>query len=196
MIITQVDGGPAMQSLAPTASPTSAPTVRRIPTPGAVYTESLVDSNHNTERVRIPQPPLADMAPNTNQINCPHLEGSFTDGSSFFSRYKEWDDVRLSPDTRILVTESILTRLGTVTIPPSSELIFGENVAGISMDVRGIDVQGSLIAGSETCRLQTQLTITLHGSRQSTPQTVLYKGIGVTGTLSLHGKRFYRTWTR
>ena len=104
--------------------------------------------------------------------------------------------MELPPDTRMLVTESILTRLGTVTIPQSSELIFGENATGILMDVRGIDVRGSLIAGSETCRLQTQLTITLHGSRQTTPQDVLYKGIGVTGTLSLHGKRFYRTWTR
>lgn len=63
-----------------------------------------------------------------------------------------------------------------------------------------MNVQGRLTAGSETCRIEAPITITLHGSRPSdavtNPPDPTYKGIVVTGTLNLHGKRFFRTWTR
>ena len=61
-------------------------------------------------------------------------------------------------------------------------------------------MDGALRAGSETCRLQSRLTITLHGSRpvdaSTTARSASEKGIHVTGVLELHGKRYFRTWTR
>jgi hypothetical protein len=66
--------------------------------------------------------------------------------------------------------------------------------------VKGIDVQGKLTIGSETCRIETPVSITLYGTRPASITTVakppLYKGIIVSGLLNLHGKRYYRTWTR
>ncbi len=114
----------------------------------------------------------------------------------------EGEDVSLTENTSILVTQSITTKLGLVTIPATSELIFGEDANGITMDVEGMEVEGSLIAGSETCRYETPLTITLHGTRPdgitniANAKPTSYKGISVTGRLELHGKRYYRTWTR
>jgi hypothetical protein len=111
-------------------------------------------------------------------------------------------DVILPENTSILVSETITTTLGIVTIPASSELIFAEHSGGISMDVEGMEVEGSLFAGSETCRYETSLTITLHGNRPenitdtANAKPFSYKGIAVTGRLELHGKRYYRTWTR
>lgn len=57
---------------------------------------------------------------------------------------------------------------------------------------------GSLFAGSETCRLRNKITFTLHGTRgaQSLPADPWIKGMGVTGSIDLHGAQYYPTWTR
>ena len=109
-------------------------------------------------------------------------------------------DVDLPTGSKVLVSQSISGQLGTILVPSDSELIFGESPDGINVDVSGIRVEGVMRAGSETCRLETPLTITLHGSR---PVDIVtqgrenwYKGIAVTGSLELHGKRYYRTWSR
>ena len=94
----------------------------------------------------------------------------------------------------------IINSLPSLLISHSSSLIFGEASQEITFDASGIDVQGDLIAGSETCLIQQYITITLHGERPSdavtNPPPLTYKGIAVTGTLSLHGQRYFRTWTR
>jgi hypothetical protein len=94
----------------------------------------------------------------------------------------------------------VLDVLGYVTVPATSKLIFGENSSGIEFHALGLDIKGQLVAGSETCLLQMPLTITLHGSRPANavtnPPPSLYKGIVVSGALELHGKQFYRTWSR
>lgn len=170
---------------APTSAPTNSP--------------ELVDANMNTEYVTIPQPPAASLTVNTARIGCPHSSGSLVNWTSLYPNLSHGQDLVLQANTNILVSQSIPTKLGKVTIPATSAVIFGENINGITMDVDGMDVKGSLIAGSESCRYLTKLTITLHGSRPSNntnPTDPATKGISVTGTLSLHGKRFYRTWTR
>jgi len=96
----------------------------------------------------------------------------------------------------VLINETVKTQMGILSIPASSVLIFGENPNGIVVDVNGIEVEGSLIAGSETCRYETPLTITLHGSRPVGAKDPSYKGISVTGQIDLHGKRYFRTWTK
>jgi len=102
--------------------------------------------------------------------------------------------------------QSITDQLGVITVPSSSELIFDEDdVAPITLDIAGMELQGALRAGSETCRYLTELTITLHGSRPTdlniygTSSTAVpsYKGISVNGgIISMHGKREYPTWSR
>ena len=77
----------------------------------------------------------------------------------------------------------------------------------ITLDIDGMDVQGAIRAGSETCHYLTELTITLHGQRpdesefdiygKSSTTVPTYKGISVNGgILSIHGKRYHPTWTR
>lgn len=99
-----------------------------------------------------------------------------------------------------MIDRSVPVRLGVVTIPASSTLIVGENPNGIEIDVNGMDVRGDLVIGSESCRIETPVTITLHGARPSdvvsNVREMTYKGIAVDGTIDIHGKRYFRTWTR
>lgn len=112
----------------------------------------------------------------------------------------ENESFALPENSQIVVRQSVLTKLGTVTIPVSSLLIIGENGDGISMDADGFVVEGELVIGSETCRIEQPVTITLHGSRPNDASSNVpspdVKGIVVTGKLNLHGKRFFRTWSR
>ena len=139
------------------------------------------------------------------RVNCPHLESGLLDwhdpntwGGSVPS---SGSDVTLPSNARVVIrSSSAIPKLNLVTIPATSELIFGEDSAGIDFQVDGMDVKGKLVAGSEECRIETPVTITLHGSRPSNAVTNVpdptYKGISVTGEISLHGKRYFRTWTR
>ncbi len=156
----------------------------------------------SSELVTIPDPPTPNLsAPRTN---CPHLQSGLLDWHSPStwggSIPQAGQNVTLPSNSNIVITSSVLGQLAYVTVPPTSALIFGENATGITMDLQGMDVQGLLQAGSETCQIQTPITITLHNTRPSdavtNPQPINYKGIVVEGTLSLHGKRYFRTWTR
>jgi G8 domain len=82
-------------------------------------------------------------------------------------------------------------------------LIIGTQSGGISINATGFNILGKLTAGSEQCHIATPITITLHGKRPSAastnPPSSTLKGIVVSGKgskLSLHGQRFYQTWTR
>lgn len=109
-------------------------------------------------------------------------------------------------NSKVIISQTVTSVLGVISVPSSSELIFDENESSpITLDVSGMDVQGALRAGSETCRYSTELIITLHGSRpidlniqgQSNTAVPTYKGISINGgIISLHGKRYYPTWTR
>jgi G8 domain len=157
-----------------------------------------------SERITLPQPPEpSDLM--TTRIACPHLEPNLKDwhATSTWSSGtipKDGQDIMLPLNTKVVVLKSVLEKLGLITIPTTSALIIGEAANGIELHVKGMDVQGSLLAGSPTCRIQTPITITLYGTRPTDavlnqPVPTL-KGISVTGTLSLHGKRYFRTWTR
>eukprot|EP01113_Clastostelium_recurvatum_P039916 TRINITY_DN614_c0_g1_i1.p1 TRINITY_DN614_c0_g1~~TRINITY_DN614_c0_g1_i1.p1 ORF type:complete len:1844 (-),score=383.73 TRINITY_DN614_c0_g1_i1:116-5647(-) len=85
---------------------------------------------------------------------------------------------------------------GAVTIPLGSSLVFGD--ADITFRATGFIVRGSLLVGSETCRIANKVAITLIGSRnaQSFPAPAHVKGISVFGTIGLHGAKYSPTWTR
>lgn len=115
------------------------------------------------------------------------------------------EDVTLPAGKRVVIRESLTVELGIVNIPSDSELIFQEPPNGdkpLEMHVRGFVVRGRMILGSETCPIETPLTITLHGARPNNVRyesvDPSYKGIHVRaeGELQVHGKRFFHTWTR
>jgi hypothetical protein len=196
----------------PTISPTHVvTTVTTIspsisPTPYILPSGPYISALMSNERVRIPVPPLPNSLFDSDESrsNCPHLTDELLDwhdNRTWSGMMPEsFENVTLPENSRIVIRKSVAEILGFIFIPSSSELIFGENHHGITFDTKGILVEGKLIIGSKTCRIGAPITITLHGSR---PIDVVknipppeYKGISVTGTISLHGKRFYRTWTR
>lgn len=111
--------------------------------------------------------------------------------------------VTLPANTAVLITSCSIPAdlvFGLISIPATSSLVLAD--ADISLQATGIDVAGALIAGSESCRLRSNITITLHG-RRPTPGVMMTsnatdKGIVVSGTgrLDLHGALYSDTWSR
>lgn len=122
--------------------------------------------------------------------DCPHDQTNLTAWSDVMP-IGTGQDVELPLDTRVLLSCDSLQdgeTFGKITIPVSSELIFDD--APIDIVAHGIEVLGALRAGSETCRLQSFISITLYGDRPATiydGQATWYKGIDVNqGTLEIH----------
>lgn len=197
------------KSLPPTASPTSSlPFLRSM--------EFFHPKNVQKLPV-LPEPHQWNK--NVSRTNCPHLPGTSTTSSGHHTdtlldwhNLSTWstlghlpgplESVTLPENASVILRESIPYPLGYVTIPPQSTLMIGESVSGINLTVQGIVVLGRLLAGSTTCRIETPISITLQGTRpvdvvQNIPFPKV-KGINVRGqgVLSLHGKRYFSTWTR
>jgi len=164
-----------------------------------------ITSKTSSEIVEIPDPP--EPTTQSQRTNCPHLQTGlllWNDPSTWSGKGlpSEGDDVTLPSNSKVLVSQSIPYNLGYITVPESSELIFGEDEAGIEIHTDGIDVKGALHMGSETCLIEKNVRVVLHGSRPNdiydNPKPMKFKGISVTGNgvLNLHGKRYFRTWTR
>ena len=165
---------------------------------------------HSSKAVTLREPSdgvCASAACHTEQTACPHAQAGLLDWHSASS----WPggnlpaagaDVSLPAGSRVLISRTVDEHLGLITIPLGSELIIGSQATAIRLDATGIAVYGALRAGSETCRLQTPVEISLHGSRKATraardAQPAWAKGIFVSGgTLELHGKLYHRTWAR
>eukprot|EP00984_Skeletonema_dohrnii_P021229 scaffold10542_cov81-Skeletonema_dohrnii-CCMP3373.AAC.3 len=62
------------------------------------------------------------------------------------------ESVTLPENSKVVINQAVLEELNVITVPSSSELIFGEDAGGaaITLDAAGMDVQGALRAGSET----------------------------------------------
>ena len=172
--------------------------------PPPIPTGEFVPAGYS-ERIVIPEPSAPVLREGSRRTSCPHD----ADGLKDWHDATTWpsgsvpsttgQDIVLPNNARVVLRRSPVVRFGLITIPPSSALIIAESASGIDLDVGGIDVQGELILGSETCRIETPTIITLHGARPddvSTAPVETYKGIAVSGTIQLHGKRYFRTWTR
>lgn len=72
----------------------------------------------------------------------------------------------------------------------------------IVIHAHGILVKGTLTAGQPGCRIESAITITLHGNRPpalgADPLQPIAKGIVVegNGVLDLYGKLYHQSWTR
>ncbi|KAL1498565.1 hypothetical protein AB1Y20_013884 [Prymnesium parvum] len=158
----------------------------------------------SSELVQLAEP--SDVPPSTDPaVNCPHLQQGLLE----WLAPSTWPslasptagDVTLPENSRVLLSATPAhTVYGVITVPASSELIIGSSAAGIELRAAGISVYGALRVGSETCRLQTAVTITLYGTRPDSASTTTrdawHKGIFVSGVLDVHGKRYFRTWSR
>ncbi|KOO25907.1 communication mutant protein, partial [Chrysochromulina tobinii] len=145
----------------------------------------------------------------TSRTGCPHDQSglvSWHNAATWASGVppSAGAHVTLPQGQKVLLSRDVGYTLGLVTIPATSELIIGENSShGVALNMAGMQVDGALRAGAQTCRLTTRVTITLFGARPPTKEVrdalpPTFKGIVVssTGSLDLHGQRFYRTWTR
>ena len=173
-----------------------------------------VRAESNAESIILPRSPPPEpesLLSGEDRTKCPHEEPDLIDwhDASIWSSGSipvAGDDVVLPTGANVLINRSVIGTLGLVTIPETSSLVIGEAAEEtIEIDAMGFDVKGSLIAGSESCRIERPVVITLHGDRpddfddfgRSSTATPTYKGIAVDGgLLDLHGKRFYRTWSR
>ena len=152
----------------------------------------------------------------TDPSSCPHLESGLVDWNSL-GFAPDGTDVVLPADTAVIVRAGMLTSTsdspyGRITIPSGSRLIFDDAASGIDMHTLGITVNGSLEAGSPTCRIQGNVEITLHGEYGNISSSsdrhlstaagsdMGMKGIFVTDTpgakMDLHGKLYHPAWTR
>uniref|UniRef100_A0A7S4S4Y0 G8 domain-containing protein n=1 Tax=Ditylum brightwellii TaxID=49249 RepID=A0A7S4S4Y0_9STRA len=187
-----------VQVLAPTP-------VTPSPTPTSSYPSGpYVSAEEANQVIVIPDPPAPPAF--TTRTDCPHFASELLD----WHDPATWDglvspgpgnNVVLPENSKVLVSSSVLDIQGTITVPSSSELIFGEDTNGkIEFHANGFEVNGALVAGSETCLIEYPIEITLHGTRPAdvvtNPPVDSYKGINVGGSLQLHGKQFHRTWTR
>jgi len=104
--------------------------------------------------------------------------------------------VDIPAGTNVLISRAPPGVLARVHVPASSALIFGD--VNLTIAAVGFFVEGTLRAGSPTCRLHSRITIQLEGTRPASGARAeaWYKGLHVTGLLDLHGKRFRPTWTR
>lgn len=179
-----------------------------------IFNGPFVTKAASSEIVTIPHPPQPNIIKGLFRTNCPEDEAgllSWHNSATWSSTLGRvpiaGDNVILPANSKVVVTQSVSGKLGLITIPSTSMLVFAENPQGITLDVDGIEVQGSggtrgvLRAGSVTCRYETDLTITLYGSRPPNAVTnqpaATYKGISVNGgTIDLHGERYFPTWTR
>lgn len=86
--------------------------------------------------------------------------------------------------------------LGTITIPEGSELIIGEGVSKLT--ITNILVKGRLRIGGPTCRLKTQMTITVSSTAAKIDDVCGARTICATGKgqIDIHGKLFDATWSR
>lgn len=198
---------PTKNTPEPTSKPTSKPTsVTPSPTDTPTFTNDakIVTAEESSENVVIPDPPEpTEDRVGEDRTECPHWANNLLDWHdpvTWGGIVPTSGEVALPSNSKVVVRRTIDGNLGTITVPTSSELIIGENEAGIQISSTGIDVQGALRAGSETCRIETPIEITLRGARPAdattNPPDTVRKGISVTGILDFHGKRYYRTWTR
>lgn len=201
---------PVMSPDPPTASPVASPTRSPVESPtespdtstfGPFPSGPYITRASNSEVVTLPEPPIPLIE---LPHNCPHQDSDalvWDDVSTFGgSLPTSGQDVTLPANSKVLIRQSPGTVFGVITIPTGSELVVGGS-SSIELRVTGIKVEGRLTVGSESCRLETPVTIILHGPRPNNvvtnPREESYKGIDVNGgTLNLHGKRFFHTWSR
>ena len=160
--------------------------------------QKIITRKENSEIVDLGHPgPADDMG---ERKMCPHEEEGLEYWSDVVGRVSEGARVELPGNKKILLSScSIDKPLGQLVIPTTSELIFADEP--IHLSVTGIEVYGKLRAGGPMCRLRSESSITLHGSRPSDNLNGPWpghKGIYAYhgGKIDIHAVEYYHTWSR
>lgn len=159
-----------------------------------------------SEKAVIPKVPM-QFDPNPRRdSDCPHRKSSirhFHDPSIWpGSQIPDPSTPLVLPgNTSVLISSCSLQDAvyAHITVPATSELIFAD--APISLRIRSLLVEGKLIIGSETCRLNSLITITFVGTKTLNDEIATgfgAKGMGVVraGSVDIHGFQYHPTWTR
>lgn len=151
-----------------------------------------------------PPSPSPALTANPTRTNCPHSSSNLKnwhDASTWANGQvpASGSDVTIPSGSSVLISSCSVSSsavFGTITVPVGTSLIFDD--APISFNAKAFIVAGSLLLGSETCRLRSNISITLHGARSeySLPGPHWTKGIAVSGTIDVHGAQYFPTWTR
>eukprot|EP01130_Rhizamoeba_saxonica_P005415 TRINITY_DN2168_c0_g1_i1.p1 TRINITY_DN2168_c0_g1~~TRINITY_DN2168_c0_g1_i1.p1 ORF type:complete len:1073 (-),score=270.64 TRINITY_DN2168_c0_g1_i1:36-3254(-) len=147
------------------------------------------------------------------RIDCPHLSSTInwedeSTWSTTLGHVPTSDDsvVTLPENSKVLISSCSLighdenTPFGTIVVPESSTLVFDDTP--MELHVHEIDVRGTLVMGTEDCRLFSKINIVFHGNAASSSvdnsdRSKPSKGIiSYDGTVDMHGKLFHPTWTR
>ncbi len=139
------------------------------------------------------------------RLACPHLQSNLIalENTNYFNA--------TDPAKILLIPSGSKILLRPCSVPPNFEfiriliqsnasLVFDD--APISLFVREIIVEtgGSLLIGSESCRLYSSINITFPGRKNESSLVDFSgnpsKGILSRGRLEIHGRLFQPTWTR
>jgi len=141
-----------------------------------------------------------DATANATTSNCPHHQSGLVqwNNATFWAANggavpSHGVDVTVPAGFSMVVTAASVspgTIYGAITIPATSALVFADE--NIDFHVRRMLVRGALSIGSESCRVYSNITVTIHGIRGDGND----KGIEATGTLDIHGALMVPTWTR
>lgn len=146
-----------------------------------------------------------DSNPRTAAV-CPHLAS----GLKHWHDAATWpsgtvpaatDDIQIPANTAVLISSCSLLPTNYVYnrihVPVGSKLIFSD--ADISLRVKNILVEGEMHIGAPECRLNGYIDIEFVGAK-STADSIGpgygSKGIGVSGSIDVHGYQYHPTWTR
>ena len=150
--------------------------------------------------------PFAPEIPIQSQTNCPHLKSGLSNwhdpsiwpGSKVPEANQE--DITIPNGLSVLISSCSIDSngiYGSIYVPTGTELIFADS--NINMTVGNIHINGGhLWIGSETCRMNSNILITLDDSAKTISTHMGRKGITSTGEgkIDIHGKLFQKTWTR
>ena len=143
---------------------------------------------------------LGTTTPATTRSNCPFLAAGLTAFETKFPSLTAGQDVALTAGDNLLVSScSIGVALGRITVPSGAKLILNDQPMTLSVREIQVNAGGAFLAGSETCRLFSDITITFLGTAADSSPAVTgatSKGIISAGTVEIHGKQFHPTWTR
>lgn len=148
-------------------------------------------------------PSALDSNPRSSSV-CPHLASglkNWHDASTWPSGKvpSASDDISIPADTSVLISSCSLSTdvYERIHIPAGSKLVFSDSE--ISLRVKNIFVEGDLLMGAPTCRLNSYIDVEFVGTKSATDDigaSYGSKGIGVSGSIDVHGYQYHPTWTR
>ncbi|MDQ3230657.1 MAG: G8 domain-containing protein, partial [Pseudobdellovibrionaceae bacterium] len=164
-----------------------------------------VPDEENLAKIPVPE----DINVEASQVACPHLEGraQMIGIDEARSRWLKDDVLTIPSDTDVLVHSTPVNSEGGVTkitipkivVGEKSRLIFDDSP--IHMKVKDIVVHGSLLIGSQSCRISSDITLEFYNDEKENIQEIYGrsgKGIVVmgSGSIDIHGKLYHHTWSR